>query len=46
MILNSYDTDKIFDYENGYYATATEARFGKFIAQGKSMLPCNILIKI
>ena len=32
MILNSYDTDKIFDYENGYYATATEARFGKFIA--------------
>ncbi|MGQ4005915.1 TylF/MycF/NovP-related O-methyltransferase [Francisellaceae bacterium CB300] len=32
MILNSFDIEKIFEYENGYYATATEARFGKFIA--------------
>ncbi len=32
MILNNFDTDKMFDYENGYYTTATEARFGKFIA--------------
>ncbi|MCG3676890.1 TylF/MycF/NovP-related O-methyltransferase [Aliarcobacter butzleri] len=32
MVLNSFDTDKMFDYENGFYATSTEARFGKFIA--------------
>lgn len=32
MILNSFDTEKMFEFENGYYATATEARFGKFIA--------------
>jgi len=32
MILNSFDIEKMFEYENGYYATATEARFGKFIA--------------
>ena len=32
MILNNFDTEKMFEYENGYYATATEARFGKFIA--------------
>jgi len=32
LILNNFDTDKMFDYENGYYTTATEARFGKFIA--------------
>ena len=33
MLLNNFETDKIFDYENGFYATATEVRFGKFIAQ-------------
>jgi len=32
MILNNFDSDKMFDYENGYYATATESRFGKFLA--------------
>lgn len=32
MVLNNFDTEKMFEYENGYYATATEARFGKFIA--------------
>lgn len=32
MLLNDFETDKMFAYENGYYATATEARFGKFIA--------------
>lgn len=30
MKLNGFDTEKAFKYENGYYATATEARFGKF----------------
>lgn len=32
MKLNGFDTEKAFKYENGYYATATEARFGKFLA--------------
>lgn len=32
MILNNFETEKMFEYENGYYATATESRFGKFIA--------------
>ena len=32
MILNGFDTDKMFYYENGFYATATESRIGKFIA--------------
>lgn len=32
MILNSFDIKKMFEYENAYYATATEARFGKFLA--------------
>jgi hypothetical protein len=32
MILNKFDTKKMFDYENGYYATATEPRFGKLIS--------------
>lgn len=32
MILNTFDTGKMFEYENGYYATATESRFGKFLA--------------
>lgn len=31
MILNNFDTEKMFEYENGYYVTATEARFGKFL---------------
>ena len=32
MLLNDFESEKMFAYENGYYATATEARFGKFIA--------------
>jgi hypothetical protein len=32
MLLNNFETDKTFEYENGFYATATEARYGKFIA--------------
>lgn len=32
MILNGYDTDKKFDYENGFHATATIDRFGKMLA--------------
>lgn len=31
MKLNGFDTEKAFEYEKGYYATATEARFGKFL---------------
>ncbi len=27
-----YDLDKMFDYENGFYLTATVARFSKFVA--------------
>lgn len=32
MILNNFDTTKMFEYENGFYATSTESRFGKFLA--------------
>jgi hypothetical protein len=32
MLLNDFDTEKMFEYENGYYATAGEARFGKLLA--------------
>ncbi|MCT7495711.1 TylF/MycF family methyltransferase [Aliarcobacter cryaerophilus] len=32
MILNNFNTEAMFEYENGFYATSTEARFGKFIA--------------
>ena len=32
IINNKIDTEKMFDYENGFYATATEPRFGKFLA--------------
>ena len=32
MILNNYNTENMFEYENGFYATSTELRFGKFIA--------------
>lgn len=32
MILNSFEEQEKFEYENGYYATATEERFGKFLA--------------
>lgn len=33
MIINNFDTDKMFDYENGFYTTANESRFGKLLAQ-------------
>lgn len=32
MKLNQYSLNKTFEYENAYYATATESRFGKFLA--------------
>lgn len=32
MILNNFDTTKMFEYENGFYATSTEARFGKLLS--------------
>lgn len=32
MTLNSFDTRKMFEYENGYYATITEDRLGKLLA--------------
>ena len=32
MKLNGYDSDKRFDYENGFYTTLTESRIGKFLA--------------
>ena len=32
MLLDNFETDKTFDYESEFYATATEARYGKFIA--------------
>jgi hypothetical protein len=32
MILNNFNTEKMFEYENGFYATSTESRFGKFLA--------------
>ncbi len=37
MNLNNFDTDKVFDYENGYYATAAEARFGTFPGETKAV---------
>lgn len=32
MELNNFETDKMFEYENGFYATSTESRFGKLLA--------------
>jgi len=32
MQLNNFETDKAFNYENGFYTTAREDRLGKFIA--------------
>ncbi|RKZ76025.1 MAG: dTDP-6-deoxy-L-hexose 3-O-methyltransferase [Gammaproteobacteria bacterium] len=32
MMLNGYDSDKMFEYENGFHITSTESRFGKFLA--------------
>lgn len=32
MILNNFDIEKMFEYENGFHATSTESRFGKFLA--------------
>jgi hypothetical protein len=31
-MLNGYDSNKMFEYENGFYITSTESRFGKFLA--------------
>ncbi|WP_233704087.1 TylF/MycF family methyltransferase [Helicobacter mesocricetorum] len=31
MKLNSYDTQRVFDYENGYFISADDRRIGKFI---------------
>ncbi|WP_269149128.1 TylF/MycF/NovP-related O-methyltransferase [Helicobacter apodemus] len=31
MKLNAYDTNKAFEYENGYFITADDRRIGKFI---------------
>lgn len=35
MELNGFETQKVFEYENGFYATADDRRFGKFIAHFK-----------
>lgn len=35
MELNGFETQKAFEYENGFYATADDRRFGKFIAHFK-----------
>ena len=32
MKLNNFEIEKMFEYENGFYATSTESRFGKFLA--------------
>lgn len=32
MKLNGFDAEKSFEYENGFYATANESRFGKILA--------------
>ncbi|MDH5603671.1 MAG: TylF/MycF family methyltransferase [Cyclobacteriaceae bacterium] len=32
MELNNYDTDKLFEYENGYHTVSKKDRFGKFLA--------------
>ena len=32
MELNNFETQKMFEYENGFYATSTESRFGKLLA--------------
>lgn len=32
MKLNNFEVEKKWEYENGYYLTATEERFGKFLA--------------
>lgn len=32
MKINKFDTNKMFEYENGYYTVGTEARYAKFIA--------------
>lgn len=32
MVLNGYNTEDLFEYENGFYATSKESRIGKLIA--------------
>jgi len=32
MDLNGYDTDKLFEYENGFHTVSGKERFGKFLA--------------
>ncbi len=31
MQLNNFETDKVFDYENGFYTTTTEDRLGNLL---------------
>lgn len=33
MLLNNFETEKMFFYENGFYTTITENRLGKLLAQ-------------
>ncbi|MBX7491519.1 hypothetical protein [Helicobacter turcicus] len=38
MKLNAYDTQKAFDYENGYFITADDRRIAKFMVHFRDIV--------